>query len=115
MRKEDKLYIESYLCKVVALCAEVSYRIDKFGNIVFKDKNKVIENINKLISNSTKELEASESEIRDYLIHVYKEKSINPEFAREGTELISILEETKQDKDKTENKVNNEQNKEEVR
>lgn len=115
MKKEDELYIESYLCKIVALYAEGNYKTDKLGNIVFKDKNKVIENINKLIANSTKCMEASESEIRDYLIDVYKEKSINPEFAREGTELISILEESKQDKEKTPDKVNNDNNKEELR
>ena len=100
MRKEDKLYIESYLCKIVSLCAEANYKIDRLGNIVFKDKNKVIENINKLISESTQKLEASEEEIRNYLTYVYKQKSINSEFAKEGTELISILEESKQNDDK---------------
>ena len=46
------------------------------------------------------------------MIQVYKEKSTNPEFVKEGTELILILEETKQDKEKMDG---NEQNKEEVR
>lgn len=97
MKLEDKLYIEEYLCKAVSLCLEAGYAIDKFGNMVFKDKNETIENINKLISDSTKEVEASESEIRDYLVHIYILKCRNSEFIKESTELISILESTKQD------------------
>lgn len=115
MRKEDEIYIELHILRLVSLCAEINYTTDKFGNIVFKDKNKVIENINKIISDSTKIVEASEDEVRDYLIQIYKNKIELPEFTKEGIELISILEETKPDKDKKDNKLNNNQDKEELR
>lgn len=116
MKKEDKLYIESYVCKLVSLCAEADYRVDKFGNIVFKNKNKVIDNINKVILKSKEQgIEASEEEIRDYLIKIYQERSENPELTREAIEIISILELTKENKDKTTDRVNNNPNKEEVR
>lgn len=97
MKLEDELYIEAYLCKIIELRVESKYKIDKFGNIVYKDKNEVIEEVRKLVSNPPKELEASEDEIRNYLIHIYEQRIINPEFKKEGTELISILRDTKQE------------------
>lgn len=105
MRKEDEIYVELHILRLVSLCAEINYTTDKFGNIVFKDKNKVIENINKVISDSTKLLEASEDEVRDYLIQIYKNKIELPEFTKEGTEILSILEELKPDKGKTDIKL----------
>lgn len=99
MKEEDKLYIESYVCKLVSLCAEADYRIDKFGNIVFKDKNKVKNNIKKVILDASKELELSEDEVRNYLIKIYSEKIINPEFTKEGEQLISLFQETVEQKE----------------
>ena len=116
MKKEDKLYIESYVYKLVSLCAESNYKIDKFGNIVFNDKRRVIDNINKVIKDSKKQgIEASEKDIREYLIKIYQERSENPEITREAIEIISILEGSKEDKDNVTDKINTNETEEEVR
>lgn len=112
MNEEEKLYIESYICKMILLCAEANYKIDRFGNILFTDKNKVIEKMNQIILNSTNEIAASADEIRYYLIKIFKEKSLNPEFYKEGMEVISLLETSKEKED---NKLSVQNDKEIIR
>ena len=92
MKKEDELYIESYVCKLVSLCAEADYKIDRLGNIVFQNKKRVVKNINKIILGEiAKGIEATEEEIYEYLIKIYQERSENLELTREANEIILIL------------------------
>ena len=98
MKKEDELYIESELYKIVSLYAEADYELDKFGNIIFKDKSKVLQNISNVIDMASKEKNIPIDEIENYLIQVCKgkiEETQNPIFEREETEIIFIIEEIK--------------------
>ena len=96
MKKEDELYIELNLSSIIELHIEAGYSIDRLGNIIFEDKNKVKEKINKVISDSAEELDISEDEIRNYLIKIYTAKCSNESYIQEGTEIISILQEDKE-------------------
>jgi len=103
MRKEDELYIELNLSKILELYIEANCGFDRLGNIIFEDKNKVKEKIYKAISDSAEELEASEEEIRNYLIKIYTSKCSNENYIKEGTEIISILQEDKELKQEEKN------------
>ena len=98
MKKEDELYIESELYKIISLYAESDYELDKFGNIVFKNKAKVLQNIGTVIENVSKERVIPINEIEDYLIQICRgkvEEMQNPLFEQEETEIIFIIEEIK--------------------
>lgn len=98
MREEDKSYIESYLCKVIGICIKSDYTRDRLGNLTFKNRDKLVNNINRIIAETDSKLEASEEEIRDYLIETYKKKSIDPEYRVETQEFISVLESMQENK-----------------
>lgn len=97
MKKENEIYIELHISKLIEVSAELEYTTDKLGNMIFKDKAKLKEDINELILNTSKEIDVSEEEIRDYLIKLYQDKSQNKDFEKEGTDLILILQELGKD------------------
>ena len=98
MKKEDKLYIETELYKIISLNIEAQYNLDKFGNIVFKDRAKALQKISTVIENASKEREIPINEIEDYIIQICRgkvEEMQNPLFEQEETEIIFIIEEIK--------------------
>lgn len=99
MREEDKSYIESYLAKVIGICINLSYTRDRLGNLTFKNRDRLVDNINRLITETDSKLEASEDEIRDYLIDTYRKKSTNPEYRVETQGFISVLESMQENKE----------------
>lgn len=99
MKEEDKSYIEAYLSKVIGICINLSYTRDRLGNVTFKDRERLVNNINRLIVEADSKLEASEDEIRNYLIETYRKKSTDPEYRVETQEFISVLESMQENKE----------------
>ena len=93
MKKEDKIIIENELFKKVNLTAEADYTEDRMGNIIFKDRRKVVKEIKELLFQQSKELGIPQKEIQEYLIKIYQTKNENPIFIKERTEIILILNE----------------------
>ena len=92
MKEEDKSYIESYVSKVIGICINSSYTKDRLGNVTFKNKEGLNNNINRLITQAARQLEASEDEIKKYLIQTYKKKGEEAEYRIETQGFISVLE-----------------------
>ena len=110
MKEEDKIYIEIELSRIVSIYIEDEYDVDRLGNIIFRNKLRAIENIKNSILQTADKIGSSKEEIQDYLIKIYEEKLQNPNFIREGTELISILKDIKnegENKKEKEEKIKN--------
>lgn len=102
MKREEELYLESYVERLISLTVESGYKLDKLGNIVYKDKSKTVKQLSNTIKRVAKQTNLKEDEINDYLIKIYKEKCA--EDAQEGKEIVRLLS-TLNKKDNNENKV----------
>lgn len=91
MKREEELYLESYVERLISLTVESGYKLDKLGNIVYKDKSKTVKQLSNTIKRVAKQTNLKEDEINDYLIKIYKGKCV--EDAQEGKEIIGLLKE----------------------
>ena len=102
MSEEQKLYIELYLEKYISLTVEGDYNLDKFGNLVFKNKTALVEQIANIINETEQKMNISAEEITECLLSIYKKKSEINKYPAESLEIISILGElNKKDKEET--------------
>ncbi len=109
MQKEQEVYIESYLEKLVSLTVEANYKIDKFGNIVFENKKALIERIKDILLETGQELNMPVEEINECLLNVYKERSEHCENPGEYLEIIELLQKLNEDKEESKEKQTSEE------
>ena len=98
MLKEQKLYIELCLEKSISLTVEGNYDVDKFGNIIFKNKQALVEELNGIITDASQKIDIPSDEINEYLLRIYNEKSQRSKYPKESLEIISLLQELGENK-----------------
>lgn len=92
MKKNSKLIIEQYLLTLIKMELEMDSDIDKFGNIVYRNKKELIEKINKDIERESRELEEDVEEVKKYLVRILENESSDKEKTQESLKIKELLE-----------------------
>lgn len=92
MKRESKLMIEQYLLTLIKMELEINSDIDRFGNIVYRNKKELIEKINRDIERESKELEEDIEEVKKYLVQILENESSDKERIQESLKIKELLE-----------------------
>ncbi len=94
INEEIKEEIDYWLSKLILVFAEIDYKVDCNGNIIFRDKKAVMDTMSKTIYSFAEEHGLSMETVKIYLENIYIKKmrdEYNKPYKEEYKQVINIL------------------------
>ena len=102
--EKTKLYIESYLNKIIRLVVNAGITHDKLKNVVYTNKEKTVGKIEEVLHEASENLKMPQEDIINCLVTFHNAKLENNELRKESMEIITLLDGIKNKKEKKPNR-----------
>lgn len=98
--EKTKLYIESYLNKIIRLVVNAVITHDKLKNVVYTNKEKTVSKIEEILHEASENLKMPQEDIINCLVDMHNVNLGNNELRKESMEIIALLDEIKNKEEK---------------